>query len=63
MRTRLKPLAIAYYPGVGGQGKCAFWQLCPTTEKSLKNALWTSVPKVAIVVPSNTMRISIAPAS
>jgi hypothetical protein len=23
----------------GGQGKWAFWQFCPTTEKSLKNAL------------------------
>jgi hypothetical protein len=36
--TLLTPSAIAYYAGIG-QGKWALWQFCPTTEKSLKNAL------------------------
>jgi hypothetical protein len=31
--------AIAYYPGGRARRKWALWQFCPTTEKSLKNAL------------------------
>jgi hypothetical protein len=31
--------AIAYYPGGKASRKWALWQICPTTEESLKNAL------------------------
>ena len=39
----------------GGQGKLALWQFCPTTEESLKNALYFGDPTTKLKSKKNLL--------